>query len=77
RPACVALQNEDHDEDAIIITALASVPFCCHADLLTMTRTELLSVAHTLNAKLPRLLQIDVAPARSDASIRCAIERLV
>ncbi|EMD32374.1 hypothetical protein CERSUDRAFT_99465 [Gelatoporia subvermispora B] len=77
RPACIALQNEDLDEDAVVITALRSVPFCCHADLATMPRAALLGVAHTLNAALPAALRIDAGPARSDATIRRAIERLV
>ncbi|KAH9918054.1 uncharacterized protein B0H18DRAFT_883093, partial [Fomitopsis serialis] len=77
RPACVALQNEDQEEDAVVITALTVVPFCCHADLLTMDRLELALVAHTLNAKLPRALQIDIRPTRPDAYIRNEIERLV
>ncbi|KAI0711754.1 hypothetical protein C8Q76DRAFT_570043, partial [Earliella scabrosa] len=75
--ACVALQNEDTTEDAIVITALDVVPFCCHADLVTMPRTQLLVVAGTLNAKLPLAMQIDTSPARADASIRHSIELLV
>ncbi|KAI0655047.1 hypothetical protein C8Q70DRAFT_884689, partial [Cubamyces menziesii] len=77
KPACIALQNEDVDEDAVVITALNVVPFCCHADLVTMNRTQLLAVAETLNAKLPLALQIDVGRARSDAFIRNSIELLV
>ncbi|KAH9942672.1 hypothetical protein B0H21DRAFT_750585, partial [Amylocystis lapponica] len=76
-PACVALQNEDADEDAIVITALNVIPFCCHADLLSMPRAHLLAVANTLNAKLPHALQIDVGPTRSDVFIRNSIELLV
>ncbi|KAI0635378.1 hypothetical protein C8Q77DRAFT_1039044, partial [Trametes polyzona] len=76
-PACVALQNEDMDEDAIVITALNTVPFCCHADLVTMNRLELLRVAATLNAKLPKAMQIDTGASRSDAFIRNSIELLV
>nr|VWP01053.1 N/A [Ganoderma boninense] len=59
-PACIALQNEDPLEDAIVITALS-----------------LLTVAAILNAKLPRVLQIDVGPRCSDLAIRYAIELLV
>ncbi|KAI0666451.1 hypothetical protein C8Q78DRAFT_994856 [Trametes maxima] len=77
RPACIALQNEDADEDAIVITALNTVPFCCHADLITMTRPELLRVAGTLNAKLPLAMQIDTSVSRTDAFIRNSIELLV
>ena len=75
--ACIALQNEDPLEDAIVITALSVAPFCCHADLITMSRTQLLTVAAILNAKLPRALQIDVGPGCSDVAIRYAIELLV
>ncbi|KAM5543888.1 hypothetical protein V8D89_002505 [Ganoderma adspersum] len=75
--ACIALQNEDPLEDAIVITALSVAPFCCHADLITMSRTQLLTVAAILNAKLPRALQIDVGPTCSDVAIRYAIELLV
>ncbi|KAI0946725.1 hypothetical protein AcW1_010107 [Taiwanofungus camphoratus] len=77
QPARVALQNDDDEEDAVVITALNVVPFCCHADLITMSRTHLLAVANTLNAKLPRALQIDVSPSRSDVFIRNSIEMLV
>ncbi|KAI1792256.1 hypothetical protein LXA43DRAFT_944356, partial [Ganoderma leucocontextum] len=75
--ACIALQNEDPLEDAIVITALSVAPFCCHADLITMSRFQLLTVAAILNAKLPHALQIDVSPACSDVAIRYAIELLV
>ncbi|KAI8973115.1 hypothetical protein BD414DRAFT_386045, partial [Trametes punicea] len=77
KPACIALQNEDADEDAIVITALNVVPFCCHADLVTMNRSQLLAVANTLNAKLPRAMQIDTSASRSDAFIRNSVELLV
>ncbi|EED82559.1 predicted protein [Postia placenta Mad-698-R] len=77
RPACIALQNEDRDEDAVVITSLNVIPFCCHADLLTMSRAELVVVADTLNARLPRILNIDVGRSRSAAYIRKSIELLV
>ncbi|KAI0725216.1 hypothetical protein C8Q72DRAFT_785949, partial [Fomitopsis betulina] len=77
RPACVALQNEDKEQDVIVITALNVVPFCCHADLLAMDRLQLATVAWTLNQKLPKALQIDVRPCLPDAEIRDAIELLV
>ncbi|KAH9915455.1 uncharacterized protein BXZ73DRAFT_28923, partial [Epithele typhae] len=73
----VALQNEDPFLDAVVITALNTIPFCCHADLVTMKRTELLQVAFTMNAALPHALQIDTDPTCSDASIRHSIELLV
>ncbi|KAI0699775.1 hypothetical protein C8T65DRAFT_535018, partial [Cerioporus squamosus] len=75
--ACVALQNEDLSEDAVVITSLNVIPFCCHADLVTMSRTQLLSVAATLNAKLPAAMQIDTSPSRPDTWIRNSIEVLV
>lgn len=77
KPACVALQNEDAAEDAVIITALDTIPFCCHEDLLTMPREKLISVALSLNAKLPGALSIDVSHTRPDSFIRNAIELVV
>ncbi|KAI0354079.1 hypothetical protein OH77DRAFT_1367763, partial [Trametes cingulata] len=77
KPACIALQNEDAEEDAVVITALNEVPFCCHADLVTMNRAALLTVASTLNAKLPLVMHIDISAERSDAFIRNSIELLV
>ncbi|KAJ3555313.1 hypothetical protein NM688_g2649 [Phlebia brevispora] len=74
-PNCLALQNEDVEEDAVVITALNVMPFCCHADLLTMSHEQLISVAETLNAKLPLALQINTRS--SDSCIRNSIEVLV
>ncbi|ESK92496.1 hypothetical protein Moror_4444 [Moniliophthora roreri MCA 2997] len=71
----VALQNDDDDEDAVVITTLDILPFCCHEDLVTMSRLELVSVACSLNSKLPAILQIDVSS--SDIFIRNSIEVLV
>ncbi|TCD63236.1 hypothetical protein EIP91_005821 [Steccherinum ochraceum] len=76
-PNCVALQNDDTDEDAVVITALNILPFCCHADLLTMSRDDLVRAANTLNDKLPLAMRIDVSAPRSDAFIRNSIELLV
>ncbi|KAI0777425.1 hypothetical protein BD413DRAFT_458120, partial [Trametes elegans] len=76
-PACIALQNEDADEDAVVITALNVVPFCCHADLVTMNRAELLTVANTLNEKLPLAMQMDTSSSCTDSFIRSSIEVLV
>lgn len=73
KPNCVALQNED--EDAVVITALNEVPFCCHADLLIMTHPQLVATARALNAKLPKALHID--DTHTDAFIRHSIELLV
>jgi hypothetical protein len=78
RSASVALLNEDEDmEETIIVTALDTIPFCCHEDLLTMTRFQLLAVADALNAKLPSALRIDVKPSSTDSFIRSAIELIV
>ncbi|KAG7441555.1 uncharacterized protein BT62DRAFT_836048, partial [Guyanagaster necrorhizus] len=76
-PGIIALQNEDACEDAIVITTLNSVPFCCHEDLLTMSHSQLVLVATTLNTKLPALLRIDVSLNRSDSFIRNSIEVIV
>ena len=74
---CIALQNEDEDEDAVVITALSSIPFCCHADLLIMSRSELVAAAQVLNTKLPKVMRIDIGETRSDNFIRHSIELLV
>ncbi|KAJ7849091.1 hypothetical protein B0H14DRAFT_2253483, partial [Mycena olivaceomarginata] len=76
-PACIALQNDDPDEDAVVITALSTLPFCCHEDLLTMARPALIAVADSLNARLPGALQIAVGRTRTDTAIRNAIEFVV
>ncbi|CAL1710453.1 unnamed protein product [Somion occarium] len=77
-PNCVALQNNDPSiSDAVIITALHTLPFCCHADLVTMTRPQLLSVTQILNERLPQALRIDTSTRRTDAFIRNSIELLV
>ncbi|KAG6847401.1 hypothetical protein H0H93_008452, partial [Arthromyces matolae] len=56
----VAIINEDPSSDAIIITTLSTIPFCCHEDLLTMSLDQLVRVARALNERLPRALAIDV-----------------
>ncbi|KAK0443403.1 uncharacterized protein EV420DRAFT_1030406 [Desarmillaria tabescens] len=76
-PGNIALQNEDACEDAIVITTLDTVPFCCHEDLLTTSRPQLAQVATTLNARLPPLLRIDVNLNRSNSFIRNSIEVIV
>ena len=78
-PNCIALETDDPslDSDAIIITSLNTLPFCCHADLITMTRPQLVAVAQTLNDRLPNALKIDVDNAKPDAFIRNSIEILV
>lgn len=76
-PNCVALQNDDLDEDVVVITALNVIPFCCHADLMTMNREELIRVADTLNDKLPHAMRIDTSAPRSNVFIRNSVEILV
>ncbi|KAJ7184129.1 hypothetical protein C8R46DRAFT_858413, partial [Mycena filopes] len=75
--ACMALQNDDLTEDAVVITALSTLPFCCHEDLLTMPRRSLVAVAESLNTRLPAVLHISVARMRTDAAIRNEIEFVV
>ncbi|KAJ6606635.1 hypothetical protein DFH09DRAFT_896318 [Mycena vulgaris] len=77
RSACMALQNDDLVEDAVVITALSTLPFCCHEDLLTMPRTALVGVAESLNAKLPAILRISVHRTCTEAAIRNEIEFVV
>lgn len=78
RSASVALLNEDQEiEETVVITALETIPFCCHEDLLTMTRPQLFAVVEALNAKLPSALRIDIKPSSTDNVIRSAIELIV
>ena len=71
----VAIQNEDAAEDAVVVTSLDKLPFCCHADLILMNRDQLLTAASVLNERLPAALQIDTD--RSDSYIRNSIEFIV
>ncbi|KAG9309707.1 hypothetical protein JVU11DRAFT_10383 [Chiua virens] len=48
----VVLQTYSVSTDSIVLTSLPSVPFCCHEDLLTMSRTQLEGVVRALNARL-------------------------
>ncbi|KAJ3842450.1 hypothetical protein F5878DRAFT_395136 [Lentinula raphanica] len=77
RAARVALQNVDDTYNAVVITALEDIPFCCHEDLLTMSRAQLIAVARSLNAKLPAVMRIDTSDQRTDVFIRKSIEVLV
>ncbi|KZV62247.1 hypothetical protein PENSPDRAFT_557690, partial [Peniophora sp. CONT] len=70
----VALLNEV-DEDAVGVTALDTLPFCCHADLILMPHTALEDVADVLNSRLPIALQIN--KHMGDHHVRSAIELLV
>ena len=71
----IAIQNEDRVEDAIVLTSLDKLPFCCHADLILMNRGQLLTAASVLNERLPAALRIDTD--RSDSYIRSSIEFIV
>jgi len=75
--ARVALQEEDRELDAIVITTLHCFPFCCHEDLLLMSRQQLLDVAKTFNSRLPLTAQICISDGIADTSIRHHIEMLV
>ncbi|KAF8191265.1 hypothetical protein BJ912DRAFT_902501 [Pholiota molesta] len=74
--ARVALQQDDEPFDAIVITTLPCYPFCCHEDLLLMSRQQLINVAATFNARLPHVMKIEISDTVSDAHIRHCIERL-
>ncbi|KAG6816606.1 hypothetical protein H0H87_004698 [Tephrocybe sp. NHM501043] len=73
----IALMNEDYTEDVVVITTLDSVPFCCHEDLVTMSREQLIGVAQCLNARLPSAMAIDIDSVLTTSWIRHSIERLV
>ena len=75
--AQIALQQYDELFDAIVITTLPSYPFCCHGDLLTMSRSKLVQAAALLNSRLPVCSQIELADGIPDAHIRHSIEKLV
>ena len=71
----IAIQNEDVTEDAVVVTSLNKMPFCCHADLLLMNREQLLTAASVLNERLPAALQIHMD--RPDSYVRNSIEFIV
>ncbi|KDR79386.1 hypothetical protein GALMADRAFT_223608 [Galerina marginata CBS 339.88] len=75
--ACLAIQQHDQPLDAIVVTTLPSYPFCCHEDLLTMPRDQLVEVATLFNSHLPHTTQIDLSESATDAHIRHCIESLV
>lgn len=77
RPARLAIQHGDHSFDAIVVTTLPCYPFCCHEDLLTMSRQQLVEVAVLFNSRLPSSRQIEVSDAATNAHIRHSIETLV
>ncbi|KAG2138489.1 hypothetical protein DEU56DRAFT_335891 [Suillus clintonianus] len=75
-PPAVALQTTSSSTDSIIITSFQHAPFCCHEDLVTMPRPELVQVAQSINGRLPKALQIACGDDVEDADIRRAIEVL-
>ena len=75
--ARIALQQYDQPLDAIVITTLPSYPFCCHEDLLMMSRSQLVQTAVLLNSRLPVCSEIELADGIPDAHIRHSIEKLV
>jgi hypothetical protein len=75
--ACLAIQQHDQPFDAIVISTLPSYPFCCHEDLLTMSRAQLIGVAQLLNSRIPPVTRLKVGEDVSDADIRAWVEVLV
>ncbi|KAG0696163.1 hypothetical protein DFH29DRAFT_952362 [Suillus ampliporus] len=75
-PPAVALQTTSSSTDSIIITSFSRAPFCCHEDLVSMSRPELAEVAQSINGRLPKALQIACGDGVEDADIRRAIEVL-
>jgi len=74
---CMALQNSDHSVDAIVISTLFKLPFCCHEDLLTMPPTRIVEVAQEINERLPEVFKIDLKEPHDHNGIRRELERLV
>lgn len=77
RRAEVAIQQYDAVHDAIVISTLPCYPFCCHQDLLTMSRPRLLQTAYLFNACLPFSARFTDVEAWSEGKIRRCVERLV
>lgn len=73
----IALLSEVSVDDAVVVSALASAPFCCHADLLTMSAPQLTVVARVLNESLPPSLRINAEPGCPPGQIRVEIETVV
>ncbi|KAI6133925.1 hypothetical protein EV401DRAFT_1910425, partial [Pisolithus croceorrhizus] len=62
----VVLQTYSTSTEGIVLTALPTAPFCCHEDLLMMSREKLEDVVRALNEKLPRRMRIGVTVERGD-----------
>ena len=73
----IALLSEVSVDDAIVVSALTTAPFCCHADLLTMSAPQLTAVARVLNESLTPSLRINTEPGCPPGQIRGEIETVV
>ena len=73
----IALLSEVSADDVVVVSALASAPFCCHADLLAMGTIQLTAVARVLNDALPPPLHINIGAGRKPGEIRTEIETVV
>lgn len=73
----IALLSEVSVDDAIVVSALTTAPFCCHADLLTMSAPQLTAVARVLNESLPLSLRINTDQSCPPGQIRVEIETVV
>jgi len=73
----IALLTEVSVDNVIIVSALAAAPFCCHADLLTMSTSQLTAVARVLNDALPPSLRINVGTGCQLGDMRAEIEVVV
>lgn len=74
---CMALQNSDQSVDAVVISTLLKLPFCCHEDLLTMSPTRVVEVAQEMNERLPEVFKINLNEPYDHNGIRREVERLV
>lgn len=73
----LAIQQHDNIHDAIVISTLPHYPFCCHEDLVTMSRSQLLGVAGLFNSHLPINAQIVILESSRAKYIRNCIEHIV
>ena len=77
RHARLGIQQHDDIYDAIVISTLPHYPFCCHEDLVTMSRSRLLRVVDLFNSRLPLNAQIVILESSSSSYIRHCIENIV
>jgi len=75
----IAMISEVSEDEVVVISALAAAPFCCHADLLTMSAPQLITVAQVLNDALPLPLRINLDREANyqPGEIRAEIEIIV